>query len=64
MATKKGSGSKSGTIPPAALDWVRMVFAKVNAQVSGTLSRVPTHHEPELDMQLIAALKQGYATHC
>lgn len=59
MATKKGSGSKSGTIPPAALDWVRMVFAKVNAQVSGTLSRVPTHHEPELDMQLIAALNQA-----
>jgi hypothetical protein len=40
------------------VDWVRGVFAFVNKQVAETLSLIPTHHEPELDMQVIAALNQ------
>lgn len=51
-------GSKSHGIPEPALDWVRGVFAFVNQQVTKTLSLIPTHHEPELDMQVIAALNQ------
>jgi len=54
MATKVQVG-----IPEQALDWVREVFSAVNRQVAGALSRVPTHHEPELDMQFIAALNQA-----
>src|SRR5690242_12768113 len=46
-------------IPEAAYDWVRTVFAAANRQASTALSRVPTLHEPELDMQLIAALNQA-----
>jgi hypothetical protein len=56
MAAKVQTG-----IPEQALDWVRDVFSAVNRQVAGTLSRVPTHHEPELDMQFIAALNQAPA---
>lgn len=48
----------AGNIPEPALDWVRAVFASVNKHVTSALSRIPTHHEPELDMQLIAALNQ------
>jgi hypothetical protein len=43
------------------VDWIRHVFRFVNVQVAGTLSRIPTHHEPELDLQLIAALNQAPA---
>jgi hypothetical protein len=50
--------SGAATLPEAAIDWVRAVFAAVNRRVTETLSRIPTHHEPELDMQLIAALNQ------
>lgn len=53
--------SAQGNIPEAAHDWVRTVFAAANNSVAGTLSRIPTHHEPELDMQLIAALNQAPA---
>lgn len=53
--------SKAGAIPKAAIDWVRSVFSAANQQVAASLSRVPTHHEPELDMQLIAALNQAPA---
>lgn len=45
-------------LPPAAVDWVRDVFARVNHKVTATLSTIPTHHEPQLDMQFIAALDQ------
>jgi hypothetical protein len=47
-----------GNVPTAAIDWIRSVFAGVNRQVSSTLSRIPTNHEPELDLQLIAALNR------
>jgi hypothetical protein len=45
-------------VPEAAIRWIRNVFLSTNNQVAATLSRIPTHHEPELDMQLIAALNQ------
>lgn len=53
--------ARTGRIPEGAVDWIRQVFAAVNRQVSGTLSRIPTHHEPELDLQFIAALNQAPA---
>ncbi len=43
------------------MKWVRGVFGGVNRQVSETLSLIPTHHEPELDMQFIAALNRAPA---
>jgi len=59
MSTRTRKSSTSGVIPERALDWVRGVFRVVNVRVSETLSLIPTHHEPELDMQLIAALNQA-----
>lgn len=53
--------SKAEFIPERAIDWVRGVFAVVNKQVTETLSLIPTHHEPELDMQVIAALNRAPA---
>ena len=61
MPRKSPIRPKTGRIPEGAVDWIRQVFAAVNRQVSGTLSRIPTHHEPELDLQLIAALNQAPA---
>lgn len=58
---KGNGGSKTQSIPEPALNWVRGVFAFVNKQVTKTLSLIPTHHEPELDMQVIAALNQAPA---
>lgn len=60
---KKGTTkqSKSEFIPERAVDWVRGVFGGVNKQVTETLSLIPTHHEPELDMQVIAALNRAPA---
>lgn len=52
---------KAESIPEPAVDWVRGVFAAVNKQVTETLSLIPTHHEPELDMQVIAALNRAPA---
>lgn len=46
-------------VPEAAFDWVRAVFAAANRQATSALTRVPTLHEPELDMQFIAALNQA-----
>lgn len=54
----KASRTAAPAIPEAAIDWVRSVFGGVNHQVASTLSRIPTHHEPELDMQFIAALNR------
>lgn len=61
-ASKPAPGpNMSAGIPDEAINWVRGVFAAANSQVSGTLSRIPTHHEPELDMLLISALNQAPA---
>jgi len=61
MPTRRRTKSTSQVIPEHAVDWVRGVFRAVNARVTETLSLIPTHHEPELDMQLIAALNQAPA---
>lgn len=62
MTTRRRSEpSPAGIIPEAAVNWVRTVFAGVNRQVTSVISRIPTHHEPDLDMQLIAALNQAPA---
>ena len=61
MAKGTHKQSKAEFIPERAVDWVRGVFAVVNKQVTETLSLIPTHHEPELDMQVIAALNRAPA---
>lgn len=61
MPTKTRKKPKAEAIPERAVDWVRGVFWAVNTRVTETLSLIPTHHEPELDMQLIAALNQAPA---
>lgn len=45
-------------IPDEVVGWVRGVFATVNARVSGTLSRIPSHHEDALDHAFIGALNE------
>jgi hypothetical protein len=66
MATTKPRGRRATAkpktitgVPPEAIDWVRSVFAHANRSVTGLLSTIPTHHEPELDMALLAALNQA-----
>jgi len=61
MVKRTRKQSKAELIPERAVDWVRGVFAGVNKQVTETLSLIPTHHEPELDMQFIAALNRAPA---
>ena len=56
-ATRTRTSSKSVVgVPPQAVAWVRRVFAAANKSVTGMLSTIPTHHEPELDMALLGAL--------
>lgn len=52
MTTKVG-------VPAAAIEWVRGVFAAANKNVSAMFGINPNHHEPELDMGLIAALNHA-----
>lgn len=49
---------KRQAIPEEVFDWVRGVFLEVNRKVTGTLSRVPSHHEDALDQALVSSLNE------